>query len=448
MALRATISGPAVEGETLTASLVDYAASTPAAQSRFFRGYQWRYLFTDLDGAITTYASGLVNQRSVVLTLGEAETISGTIIAPDDARVNTLSADGYPHVAPTKRIVWAFRREGGTPPWVPRAAGILMLPQDQGGDTVPVSTFVAYGPRKLLEARTVYQWLGGSDYQIPGPDGLNFVDLTTHDWLTGDQIALTVLRNSILADGPCHIDAGTDWGGTEFWNGTIETTDPIAVNAQAGSKVAEVWKQLEDAGNCDIVLTPVWDPINRPGYTHELSIYQIAGTEQHNSIFGWDRLNRAAAAIDRMHDATPGQFFNRALGYAGQGGAPIPTSGTIDNAASISDFGVYWAQQFFTDAQISDPTGAAVLGLIQQGLRLAKQGKRTLTITPIPERAPVPLVAYGVGDRVFAYASKRLRVVSEGAQRVQSIPFAIDDDGIEHVNGLLCSPDFREASGS
>jgi hypothetical protein len=414
--------------------------------SRFFRGYEWRYVFTDLAGTITTYAEGIVRDRSVVLSLGEAEVISGRVNS-DDPRVNTIFTDGYPNVAPSKRIVYAFRREGDTPPWNPRGAGILMQPEDQAADSAPVSTFVAYGPRRLLSARPVTA-TDGSSYSLPGPDGYTFLDISTHTWMTGDQIALTVLKNTILSDGFCFIDAGVAWGGTAFWAGTIETTDPIAVNAQAGTSVADIWDQLEQAGNCDLVLTPIYDPVNRPGYTHELSIYRLAGQEQPAAIFAWDRLNRSVTSIDRMHDATPGSFFNRAVGYAGQGGAPVPAVGTLDNAASIAAFGVYWSQQFATNMQLNDPTGAAVLAFMEQQMRLVKQGKRTVTMTPIPDRSPIPLIAYGVGDRVKVYASRRLRVTADGYQRVQTIPFQIDDNGIEHVPGLLCSPDWREASAS
>jgi hypothetical protein len=448
--LEVVVGGIPEEGETLTAGILDTGPSpAPSVGTRFFRGFQWRYLFTDLNCITTTFAEGIVSQRSVLLSLGQAEVITGKVV-PDDPRVNTIWDDAYPKVAPSKRIVWAFRRDGsGETLWRPRAAGILMQPEDQADANLPVSTFTAYGPRKLLAGRAVQFGAATGPFSLPGPDSPVFLD-PAHpgQFMTGDQIALTVLQATINADGPCFIDAGPSYGGSSFWAGTIETTDPIGITAQAGSTVADIWQQLEDAGNCDIVLTPVYDPVNRPGITHDLSIYRIAGEDRPAAVFGWDRLNRCVANIDRMHDATPGSFFNRGVGYAGQGGAPVPAAGTLDNGDSITAFGVYWAQNFQPGMQLNDPTGAAVLKFMRQQLVLAKQGKRTMTITPIPERSPIPLLAYGLGDRVPIYASDRLRVTADGYQRVQSIPFQIDDNGIEHVTGFVASADYRTPSVS
>jgi hypothetical protein len=412
---------------------------------RFFTGYQWRYLFTDLDCVTTTFAEGIVSNRAVVLGLGAAEAITGTVV-PDDPRINTIWDDGYPKVAPLKRIAWAFRRDGsGETLWQPRAAGIIQQPSDHADDTVPVAEFTAYGPRSILAARPVLISTG-SGFTLPGQNaagGSWFLDPDTPSgYMTGDQIALTVLYNSILSDGPCFIDAGPDFGGTAFWAGTVETTDEIPVNAQNGVMVADIWKQLEDAGNCEIILTPVYDPVNRSGITHDLSVYRMAGVERPEAIFAWDRLNRSVANIERMHDATPGSFFNRVQYFAGQGGFPVPPDGPLDNAESIDAFGVYWSTNFQPNLQQPNPDGADVLAAAEQALQLVKQGKRTMTITPIPERAPIPITGYMIGDRVPIYASARLRVTADGYQRVQTLPIQIDDDGIEHVNGFVATPDF------
>jgi len=169
----------------------------------------------------------------------------------------------------------------------------------------------------------------------------------------------------------------------------------------------------------------------------------MAGEERPQAIFGWDRLNRCVANIERMHDATPGNFFNRIQLFAGQGGFPVPPDGPLDNAESIDAFGVYWSTNFQPNLQQPNPDGAAVLAVAEQALEMVKQGKRTMTITPIPERAPIPITGYTVGDRVPIYASARLRVTADGYQRVQTLPIQIDDDGIEHVNGFVATPDFR-----
>lgn len=443
MPLSVVATGTPVVGATLTASILSTPTPTPEPSAgRFFTGYEWRFVFTDLNCAITTFAEGLCKGRKVVLSLGQAETIEGDI-NPDDSRVNDIWDDGYPKVAPSKRLVFAFRRDNPTgvdgPPWVARAAGILMAPDDSGDVDVPLSHFIAYGPRKLLDARPVMNLAGA----LPDPDdGFNYLART------GDSIVTEMLKATIINEGGVFIDAGPDFGGTVYWSGTIETTDVVTFTAQQGQMIGDAWNQLEDTGNLDIILTPIYDPIRRPGFTHELSVFRLAGSVRSSAVFGWDRMNNSIAHIERVHDATPGSFFNKVWYHAGSGGPGVPllgpsaASGTI-NEPSVLDFGVYWAQQFFPSLTSIDPSGAAVLALAQQAIKMARQGKRTLTINPIPERAKIPIVQYGIGDRVPVYASRRLRVVSEGLQRVQSIPFDISDDGVETVSGFITSPDWR-----
>jgi hypothetical protein len=437
VSLGVVVTGTPIEGDTLTAEIVDTSITPPAppAASRFFEGYRWRFLFTDLNCVTTTWADGLLTSRTISKTLGQPTTIEAQVVS-DDPRVNTIFSDGYPLVAQSNRLCFAFRREGGTPPWVCRAAGILMSPEDQGTTDIATTHFTAYDPRQLLAARPCMT----ADGTLPGSPGLRFFDTT------GDQIVTTLLERTIANEGGCFIDAGVAHGGTLFWGGTIETTDPIDFTIQQGTMVGEAWSTLEQTGNLDIVLTPIYDPLRRPGYTHELSVYRLAGTERYGAIFGWDRLNRAVAQIERMHDGTPGSFFNKVQYYAGQGGPPVPLTGPLVNTESVAAFGSYWAQQFFPALTDTDPTGAAVLALAAQALVLAKQGKRTLTITPTPERAPVPFLAYDVGDRVPVYASSRLRVTADGLQRVQGMPIQIADDDIERIGGLLCSPDWQAAA--
>lgn len=278
---------------------------------------------------------------------------------------------------------------------------------------------------------------------------------------TGDQIVLQLLKNTIENEGGCFIDAGTAWGGTPEYDArlaagdvVLQTTPTIDFHVDAGQMVADAWDNLCQAGNLDIVLTPIYDPSrsitpHSDGetyyFTHELNIYSLAGKYRPNARFTWNRLNRSAANVERMHDATPGAFFDKVQYYAGQGGFPVPSTGPLVNADALAAFGSYWATQFWpeqTATIILD--GPMTLALATQALTLAKQGTRTITITTIPERAPIPILGYQVGDFVPIYISDALRVESDGYQRVQTIPVAIDDDGIETVAGLITSPDWRE----
>lgn len=413
---------------------------------RFFEGYPWRFLFADIPssfsvgGVTTTWANGLVTARSIALNLNQPSVITAAVW-PDNRNVNAIyAADADPLIAQGNRIVYCFRREApgpvGTdpqPPWVIRAAGILMSPEDQADADVPISHFTAYDPWQYLQARPVMNAAGA----LPLADGA----IVTQ---TGDSIVTDVLRSTIENVGFAFVDAGTANGGTAYFGGTIETTAAVAFEYQRGMSVADAWTAMCDAGNLDIVLTPIYDP-RRPGYTHELNVYNLAGTERPSAVFAWDRMNRSVTNYDRMHDGTPGNFINTIQAYSGQGGWPIPSlvSGPLTNDASIQKYLPYWLNQFNVTQGASDPTGSAILAMAQQQLTLAKQGKRTTTLNPTPERAPIPLTGYGLGDRVPVYASKRLRVTADGYQRVQGIPITISDDGIESVPALLLSPDWR-----
>lgn len=404
---------------------------------RSFNGFEWRFVFTTLESVTTTWAQGLLRDRQIALVRHEADVISAAV-EPDDFRVNGIFTDGYPRIAQSNRLVYCFRREGGTPAWKVRAAGILMAPEDEGDEDGSVSHFNAYSPWKLLEARPASDAAGNLPGPPATPDGFHFT-------AAGSTIALDILKNTIDNEGTVRIDAGATHGGTSFYAGTIETTPTIVFDIQGGQSVADVWAGLVSTGNLDLVLTPIYDPVDRPGYTHELSIFNLVGSFRPNAVFAWDTLSRSAAKVTRMHDATPGNFFNKVQYHAGQGGPPVPLLGPLVNAASVAAFGSYWSMQFFPAQTSVDALGSAVYALAQQALVLVRQGRRTFTVEPIPQRAPVPLLGYKLGDRVVVHASERLRVRSDGKMRVEAIPIQIDDDGIERVGGLLLSPDWRGA---
>lgn len=450
--LRGVVSGfPAPSGSFLLAT-VQGPGQIPnqgGGGGRFFHGYDWRFIFVNIPtpesgppqpgGITTTWCEGLLTNRSIVLTLDQASVIEAAVW-PDDPRVNALFGDDATHetplVAPNNRIIYAFRREGGTPPWVIRAAGILMNLEDQGDPDIPLSHLTAYDPWKYLEGRPCVNAAG----TLPGQYGMT--------WFTtrGDQIACQLLHNTITmptanGGGFCFIDAGIPFGGTGFYGGNIGSpeseTQAINFEVQSGTMVADAWTQLCETGTMDIVLTPIYDPVNRPGYTHELNIYPLAGMEQPNAVFSWDQFQRSVAGWDAMHDGTPGNFVNVVEYLVGQAGLPVLPQ--INDELRRLYLG-YWSQQFFPDQNVS--TGDAVLAMAEQALRLGKQGKRTTTLNVTPERSPIAFLDYTVGDRVPLYTSNRLRVARTGYQRVQAIPITVTDDGTEQIGALLCSPDW------
>lgn len=409
-----------------------------------FAGYPWRFIVTDLNTVTTTWAEGLLTNRKLTYPLNASATIDADVW-PDDKRVNLLFDDsGYPLIGQSNRIIYAFRREDPDPgsgprkPWVVRGAGVIMGLEDQGDVDVPLSHLSAYDPWTYLAGRPVMDAFGG----LPGPNGLKII-------LPGNDIIGNLISYTRDFEGPCFIDTGPTYGGSAFWGTTtpavIEVCEDYILTAQQGQSVADIMTQLCTAGNLDIVLYPVYDPVNRPGITHDLAIYQLAGTVRPKAVFAWDQFTRSLKHIDRMHSALPGDFFNKVLYYAGQGGPPAAASPLVD-APSVTDFGSYWSQSFFP-SQVSN--GSALLVgnqtalLMAQALELVKQGRRTMTVVPMPERSPVPFLDYIPGDRVPLYATNNLRVPSNGVQRVNSISISVLDDGVETVDSLLLSPSWR-----
>lgn len=424
---------------------------------RFFEGFPWRFTVSDLQLRMTTWAQGLWVERAIMKNLNQPTVITGGVY-PDDFRVNGVFDDFYRRVAQSNRILLAWRRDGITAPyWNLRAAGIIMQPDDSGDDSSILSRITAYDPWKLLEARPVMDSLGQLPPSGGATNGLQLGILNAG--ATGDKIALWVLGNTIYFQGGVFIDAGSAYGGTTQYDArlasgdvVLETTGAINLTANSGMTVADVWNQLVTAGNMDIVLTPIWDPsrhVVNPStgkveyFTHELNIYKLAGKYRPNARFSWDRLNRSTSNVERVHDATPGSFFDKVLYFVGQGGPPINGGAPIINPAALAAFGSYWATQYFPSESQAALDGPLTLAYAKQALSLAKQGARTVTITTIPERAPIPLSAYDIADFVSVHASERLRTPIDGFERVQTIPIAIDDNGIETVRGLVVSPDWR-----
>ena len=408
----------------------------------WFTGWPTRFMVTDLYGVTTTWLDKLTLSAS--LTVGLNLPFTGSVsVRPNDPRVNGLFTDGYPRLAQSNRLVYIFFDE--TPPggWVCRLAGTFMSPEDQADADVPTTHFAFWDAWQFLNGTPVFDGAGNP----PGPNGYSFYGIR------GNVIVGTVLKNAIDNQPPLNpnqggngyfIDAGPSYGGTAFWGGTIENTPIIDYTVQQGQTVGAVWTDLLAAGadpaggsgGVDIVLTAICDPVNRPGYTHELSIYNLAGIDRPYTPMSWGKLNRTSITADRQHDATPGSFINVAKGYAGQGG---PGNAPVVNTASVNDFLYYWAQQWFPN----QPDAVAVQAMMHQLINLSKQGKRTFTLNPDPLRARQPFLGYNIGDRIPVNAPNSLRVVSAGYQRVQTIPLEVNPDGVTRVNALITSPDWR-----
>ena len=391
--------------------------------------------------------------------------------------MNTIFAkDGDPLIAESNRLIYMFLNENPPPvgmvpqaPWVCRAAGILMSPEDQTDSDISTTHFAFYDPWQWLMGIPVFADDTGTNIPQQG-----LIIANTDFPGGGAQIAATMLSNSIkslialgyaplpgvgglatmidmpefdsLGGGPYISSGHYDTSGMYAGSG-IFATPPLDWNIQQGTSIGQLFSNLCSAGNdvggtaecIDIVIQPIWDPVNRPGYTSQLSIYNLAGAVQNGCVMGWGRMNRTVTTADRQHDGTPTSFINIAQFFAGPGGeAGIAT--TQANLTSVLKYYPYWSQQFFP----GQPNVNAATALAVQTIQLQSSGKRTFVTNPDPLRAAMPFADYDIGDRIQIYSTNAQRVGASGYQRVESIPIQVNSDGVTAVVGLLTSPDWPQ----
>jgi hypothetical protein len=201
-----------------------------------------------------------------------------------------------------------------------------------------------------------------------------------------------------------------------------------------GMSVADVMTAMVNTATCDIVLTPIWDPIGRPGITHELNIYSEAGTDLPDNIFGWDRPPHSLTSLSRMFDGT--LRANKIRMGAGLGGSEGFTTLETD-ASSVTKYGEYWDQRFLPGSLIVE----ALQDMASFQLTLRKNGRTIVQFSPTPERSPCPFVDYLPGDRVPVYATGgAFRQDLAGYVRIYGVPIDISDDALETVRGMILLP--------
>ena len=385
---------------------------------RFFQGYPWRWALTDLDTATIALVDRVSAGKQVLRDLNRPWTMSGQ--APSaDPLLSILHDDGRPYLAANVRLLYGFRDEGGSPPWVVQASGIVLQLSEEADEDESVSKYVAYDPWQLL-------------YRRPMRNSAGALAAARFDGVSADEVALTLLQRTIDVDGPVRIDAGAGWSGTAGWAGSIENPLGLVVHEFAKNvSVGEAWDWLVAAGYLDIELAPIYDPVDRPGYLSDLSIHAEKGSTRHNAVFAWDMGPRSVTKMTRLEDGTKLANIVVADGAAGS-----DITASASDSGSVAMFGPYFGQQI----QVESVDRDVLTNLAAIELLLRKEPPETVAITPAVGRAPIPFVDYDVGDRVPVWASSRLRKPIDGdasPSRVRGIHVEISDDGYEDVGQLV-----------
>lgn len=411
---------------------------------RFYQGPPWRWVVTDLESSTLTFLDRLAAEAVVTYTLDKGATARLSVPA-GNPEVNILADDGDPFVSEGNRLLYGFRREGDSPIWVCRFAGRILLVEDSGLTEDARTTITAYDPWQLMYQRPMVN----IDDEFPDKAGF----FSFNDTQVG-VIALTFLRNTIEQQGELGVDIGDTlfagmvgtMPGTPYWGGpyqgvwsgrtksVYETTTQLDTDTQQGLMVGEVFDLMVQSGAVDFLLTPIYDPIRRPGYTHELSIYNRAGVQATDAIFAWDKPGRNLTQINALRDGT--KRANTIRYYAETGGPPVGGGIPIADGTSILKYGESWHEEFWPGR-----IEAAALAMAELQLELMKNGQFTVDVTPSPERAPFVFSEYWLGDTVPVYASNRMRQEITGFQRIYGIVLQIDENSYEQLPSLLVSPD-------
>lgn len=400
--------------------------------SRFYEPPDWRFVVTDLYGTTLTFLDRFATSRTATFTLNKPGTCTMTVPA-DNPEVNLVYGtgthhDGEPFVSMENRLIYGFRRDINIQTaWTVRGGWIMSQLQDQivPSTDVPSTHISGFDCWQNLMMQPVMNASG----VLPGRSGLSFSNTAANtivlallnNWYTYNQALVT----GGFTMPPASVCGYLNWGQSNFlggggganpfFSGTIQNCVPVSVNFRQGTMIGDALDTLTNKmGACDIIFTPVYDPHNQPGIINQINIYQLAGNNQYNAVFAWDKPSRSLLGMSRMNDGQ--QMVNIAQGYAGQGGDPVftvgydelsyPVSIGYPNAASVAKYGPHWLQQFYPSL-IASP--AAVALLMQAQLILRARGKVTLTVDTAPELAPIPFQEYYIGDFVPVYASKNFR---------------------------------------
>lgn len=430
-----------------------------------------RFVVTNLDGVVRTFTDGIGMSKAVTLNLNAPS--QGTFNGPSDNPGINLTPGGgslIPFLSMGDKLLYWFRGEsfyaGDGGDWVCRFAGIVQQINDEIEATTDAATseVTVYDSWGFLNTIPVLNAAGNN----PGADGITYNGATAYEIAT-DLLynAKTGIVNMLAAvpisaaDVPlASLDLFLNWGQNPYMGVTYNTdgaacggtagTGPTAdmnpcftgvaepgslipqINFQQGISVGAALTQMVQAGYCDIIMTPVWDPINQPGILNQLNFYCFAGAQKPGAWFGWDKPGRSLVGMNRMQDGT--QLGNVGIGYAGSSGPSVPVFGpaTAVVAPSVEEYGPYW---FMTTYPTELATNTLVIQLIAGQALLLQNGLQSLTLDIAPEMAPRPFIDYNLADLVPVMASSNFRLpimpsLSTNASVIAtSVPTGLDNSG-------------------
>ena len=394
----------------------------------FGRNTEWRYLVTALDGRHITTMDAHARDRSIEYGLLETTVMRG-VISSDSEEINRLDLDGFPYLAEGDRLLYCLRRDyNGDPaedPFWCRAAGIILQYDDAADPDSASSSFTAFDPWEYLNHLTI---VNPNNPEASGVLDLKYLRTEVQDIVQSLMVNASVYYNTGASPTSALANMFIDFGQTAWYEGTFETLPEITHTFQKGTSIGDGLRELCARGRCDIILRPIYDPVNRPGYLAEMSVYEIAGVVKPEAIFAWDKPSHSLQEISRNVDGTRRANNVRWHTWVGGGEVTVPQI----SALSIARFGDYYSDQYIVSSEHTGQTA----DYADDWLETYAEHAREVSLTSIPERCPEPFLEWYLGDQVRVFASDQLRATMSGFQRVSGFTIDIDDNSVETVRDL------------
>lgn len=415
----------------------------------------WRFIVSDLNGHTLTCLDKLASSRALNFVLNGPAMAEGFV--PSDAEpIWELHDDGYPFLNEGNRLLYGFRREiapnGIDPQWVCRYAGRIELVEDASRTNDAQTHYTAYDPWRYWHNLYFSHDEGNSSYYDLDMVFTRYTAAQIIRMLFGAPIVSNGYYNTfpnihvLDPDGytgtmPLHVLYDVGGVPSALIDDAFDGDNIIdSITIPRNTSLGEALLMICSTGACDITLTPMWDPINWPGVTHVMNVVNKAGTDRFNAVFSWDVPPRSVVQVSHLFDGTAraNEIINT---YENAGNTlELQLSNITLDQDSIDVYGNYTVVESLTGLGGAwGPWVARSLAMTE--LELRKDGKRTITVGPVPERSPRAFQEWYLGDVVSVYASRNLREAISDQYRIYGLPVSLSDNGLEKIEQLIVASD-------
>lgn len=420
----------------------------------------WRIILCDNTGRYISILDGIAQDVEAEFTLNRAAMLAFNVPSEHPYVSTVKGTDNLPYLSVGKRSVKAYRKVGtAAGGWSLVFAGRVWSLEDSGDEDTCRTQVTCYDPLKILEKRLVRthlgeywkasQWWADTDaVQIPPSDQL---------WHSGQGGGSKIIKNMIERSrkfggmppggtstgdemSPVHISTGTFgvWP-TAGW----EETPPMTLTTDPGSYIMPYIIQICNTGTCDLVVE-YRDAYDRGVFIQLGAKKRVGRPDLWKTVkLSYAKAPFSAVTFNRAQTMDDVANYIHLWGKKASG-----QKGIAEDTASQDEHTGYLVMEVAEN--LSDIMHEAFLQkLADMRLKLQKDPRDMVSVTPTPEGAPLPWTDYYLGDTIGVEASENTthpvtRQTVSGAQRVYRIKIRVDNDIGEIVDELTVSPQDAE----